>query len=142
MRPSAPCSRVFRRPDIHCMWNERPSAERQAFDALKRILYRWAPALDVVHNEPGRYWLNTRHIMKNKKPLFFGAVNIKKRYVGYHLMPVYVNPSLLGDLSDRLRGRMQGKSCFNFKERDSALFEELAIVTKAGYDFYQRERYV
>ena len=38
------------------MWPERVSPDQAAFSALKTILYRWAPALDVVHNEPDRYY--------------------------------------------------------------------------------------
>jgi len=33
---------------------------------------------------------------------------------------------------------MQGKSCFNFKMVDESLFNELAILTKKGFDFYKR----
>jgi hypothetical protein len=40
-------------------------------------------------------------------------VQIKKNYVIYHLMPVYLNPGLLEGMSPGLRKRMQGKSCFN-----------------------------
>ena len=124
------------------MWPERPTPERAAFEALKKILYRWAPALDVVHNEPDRYYLDTRHVMKNRKPLFFGSVAIKKTYVSFHLMPVYVNPQLLADMSADLRKRMQGKSCFNFKAPDAALFAELADLTRRGYEDYVRRGYI
>lgn len=55
--------------------------------------------------------VDTRHIQKNKKPLFFGAVQVKKSYVSYHLMPVYLEPDLLAPSSSELKARMQGKSC-------------------------------
>ncbi len=32
-----------------------------------------------------------------------------------------------------LKARMQGKSCFSFKACEPALFEELAVLTRAGY---------
>ena len=124
------------------MWYGRPSTEQRVFEELKRILYRWSPALDVVCNEPARYLLNTRHIMKNKKPLFFGSVEIKKTYVSFHLMPVYVNPALLEDMSPELRKRMQGKSCFNFKETDPRLFAELKQLTRAAYEDYVEQGYI
>lgn len=121
------------------------TVERQfagVFTELRSIMLGVADELVIVRDRPGDLHIDTRHVMKNGKPLFFGAVNIKKRYVGYHLMPVYVNPVLLGDASAGLRARMQGKSCFNFTRTDPSLFEELALLTKAGYDFYRRERYV
>jgi hypothetical protein len=64
------------------------------------------------------------------KPRFFGAVQTRKSYVSYHLMPVYENPSLLDGISDGLRKKMQGKSCFNFTVSDPSLFEELDALTK------------
>ena len=81
-------------------------------------------------------------MQENKKPLWFGAVQMKKRYVSYHLMPVYLNPQLLEGISLELRKRMQGKSCFNFSTPDAALFKELAALTKAGFDDYRQQGYV
>jgi hypothetical protein len=60
-------------------------------------------------------------------------VEIGKGYVSFHLMPVYGCPKLLDDLSEKLRARMQGKSCFNFKVVDEALFEELERLTVRGF---------
>jgi len=36
-------------------------------------------------------------------------------------------------MTDKLRARMQGKSCFNFKTLDEALFKELETVTAEGF---------
>lgn len=60
---------------------------------------------------------------------WFGTVTIKKAYVAYHLMPLYGQPALAEGLSDKLAKRRQGKTCFNFKRVDPALFEELASLT-------------
>ena len=62
---------------------------------LAEIMQPYAGKLDCKRDTPGDLYIDTFHIMKNRKPLFFGAVHIKKNYVSYHLMPVYVNPSLL-----------------------------------------------
>ena len=56
-------------------------------------------------------------------------VQVGKAYVSYHLMGVYGNSKLLAGVSEQLRSRMQGKSCFNFKEVDEVLFEELERLT-------------
>ena len=93
-------------------------------------------------DQPGDFYLDTQHIMKNKKPLFFGSVHIRKNYVSYHLMPVYIFPDLLETISPELKQHMQGKSCFNFKTLDSDLFEELKQLTNAGYNQYQIAEYV
>ena len=108
------------------------------FAQLRLILQAHAPPLLVAADEPGIYYLNTSCYLdishnKNKQPLFFGMVEIKKNYVSFHLFPVYVHPELLDTVSPKLRARMQGKSCFNFKKADPALFTELARLTQAGY---------
>ncbi len=113
----------------------------EVFAALRPLLQEHEQALVVVHDEPGRYYLDTAHVMPNGKPLFFGAVNVGKRYVSYHLMPVYVNPSLLEEISPELRRRMQGKSCFNFTAIDEALFGELAALTARGLADYRERGY-
>lgn len=112
------------------------------FAALRKTLAPYGKKLAVTADSETDFSLDTHHIMKNKKPLFFGAVQIRKNYVSYHLMPVYVAPDLLDGVSDGLRKRMQGKSCFNFRAVDKGLFKELTALTKAGYQRYADEGYV
>ncbi len=120
-----------------------PTADFQAVHrALRELMIPYADELIVVRDEPGSLYLDTQHVMKNKKPLFFGAIEIKKRYVSYHLMPIYVEPSLLDKISDDLRKRMQGKSCLNFVKIDPDLFAELGGLTAAGHKFYKHAGYI
>src|SRR6266404_6979885 len=102
------------------------------FEKLKTILKPYEAKLIVVHDTDNNYYLDTSHVMKNKQRLFFAAVRAGKAYVSFHLMPVYASPDLLKDMSPELRKRMQGKSCFNFKEVDKKLFAELKVLTKDG----------
>lgn len=67
-----------------------------------------ASDMDCDEDQPRHYSLHTRYIMKNKKPLYFGAVKIGENYVSFHLMPVYVFPELLNEISPELKRRMQG----------------------------------
>lgn len=113
------------------------------FEALKSILHRHAKHLALITDDENRYHLDTHHRMKNNnKTLSFGAVEIKKNYVSYHLMPVYVNPSLLDSISEPLKRRMQGKSCFNFRSIEPEQNDELASLTESGYQFYVEEGYI
>lgn len=115
----------------------------EIFARLRRILNEYEDGMEVKADTPGNYYLNTKHILEhNKQNLFFGAAQIKKNYVSYHLMPVYVCPDLLESLSPALKKRMQGKSCFNFKKMDEELFEELQQLTKNGFEKYKRKQYV
>ena len=112
------------------------------FTALRNILNEHEKKLVLVNDKPDNYYLNTAFIMKNKKPMYFGATIINKNYVSFHLMPVYVNPGLLKDMSSELKKRMQGKSCFNFKKMDKDLFKELEKITKAGFSDYKKQGYL
>ena len=86
------------------------------------------------------YCLNAGYDEKRKADIFFGAVQIKENYVSFHLMPVYVNPKLLEGISPELQKRMQGKSCFNFKEIDKSFLTELSDLTKKGFEFYKKNK--
>ncbi len=112
------------------------------FERLREIMIPYANDLDLKKDVSGSLYIDTNHIMQNKKPLFFGAVRINKRYVSYHLMPLYVNPALLHNMSAELQERMKGKSCLNFSENDEKLFAELSLLTRAGYEYYRQQGYV
>lgn len=60
-------------------------------------------------------------------------VEIGKAYVSFHHMGVYARPDLLKNVSKKLKARMQGKSCFNFKAVDETLFAELDDLTARAF---------
>jgi hypothetical protein len=103
------------------------------FDRLAAIFAPYRSTLIAKADEPGDLSLETPPSTAYPRGLFFGAVKIGKRYVSFHLMPVYVHPDLLDEMSPELRKRMQGKSCFNFTRADDGLFAELEALTAAGY---------
>lgn len=109
---------------------------------LKAILQPYEAALVLKADEPVNYYLDTPYAPKYRKELFFGAVQIKKNYVSYHLMPVYMYPDLLEGISPELKKWMQGKSCFNFKALDDVQFEELARLTEQGFARVKNEALV
>lgn len=112
------------------------------FAELRGVMRPYARELDCPVDRSDELSLATRHVLENKKPLWFGGVQIKKRYVSYHLMPVYVNPALLEGMSPGLKKRMQGKSCFNFTATDASLLAELAALTEAGFQDYRKRGYI
>ena len=114
----------------------------EVFAKLKAIFQPYIKKMDVVGDGQTCYLLNTRHIMKNKQPLCFGGVRMGKAYVSFHLMSIYACPDLLKSMSPELKKRMQGKSCFNFKEVDEKLFKELAKLTKAGAARFTDEKFI
>lgn len=108
------------------------------FARLRAILEPYAAEMVVVHDTDETYYLDTHHVMKNGQPLFFGAAQIRKRYVSFYLMPVYVHPDLLDDIGE-LKKRMQGKSCFNFTTPDDEQVARMTALTRAGYERYRDE---
>ena len=112
------------------------------FTELRKIMAPYAAKLSATRDDADELYVDTTHIQKNKKPLFFGAVQVKKSYVSFHLMPVYLKPELLASVSSELKARMQGKSCFNFSALEPTLFQELAALTKAGYANYKEQGFV
>jgi hypothetical protein len=112
------------------------------FTRLRAIFQPYVRKMDVAHDSQTYYLLNTRYVMKNKQPLCFGGVRLGKAYVSFYLMSVYASPDLLQGMSPELKKRMQGKSCFNFKEVDEKLFKELARLTKAGAVKFSEETFI
>ena len=110
------------------------------FTALQKLLQRFEKKLTVKKKEAGHYYLDAGYSEKYQREVFFGAVQIKKNYVSFYLMAVYMFPALLRGMSPALKKRMQGKSCFNFAAVDKALFSELAQLTQKGFDKFREER--
>jgi hypothetical protein len=118
------------------------AAFKEVFAELKTIFKPYLKKMDVASDTDTHYMLNTRYIMRNKQPLCFGGVRLGKSYVSFYLMSVYAEPSLLKGMSPELKKRMQGKSCFNFKEVDKKLFAELQALTKAGAAKFTNDKFV
>ena len=100
------------------------------FIALSEVLRNHSHGMSIKTDQPGNLYIEILGSTPKAKPKFFGAVQTKKSYVSYHLMPVYEDPGLLEGISDQLRKKMQGKSCFNFTSDDPQLFKELDMLTK------------
>jgi len=115
---------------------------KRVFEELKSIFKPYAKKMEVVQDTDDYYLLNTRIIMRNKRPLAFGMVRKGKSYVSFHLMSVYALPDLLKEMSPELKKRMQGMACFNFKEVDQKLFSELKKLTKAGAQRFSDQKVI
>lgn len=107
---------------------------------LTALMLRAAPEMTVkAAGERGVHllasWDNPR---MPGQPMWFGGVQRMKNYVSYHLMPVYSHAALAATIPPGLRARMQGKSCFNFRAEDPALFEQLEALTRAAAAAYAR----
>lgn len=115
------------------------------FARLRAILQKYAGTLTVKDDTPVCYCLDASAGPaavqawggKMKRPRIPVAwVQIGKAYVSFHLMGIYGNTQLQDGMSKELKARRQGKTCFNFKIHDEALFQELERLTgQACADF-------
>ena len=121
------------------------------FARLRAILRKHGGTLRVKEDTPACFCLEgdagpaalSAWGGKVKRPRISVAwVQIGKAYVSYHLMPVYGNATLRDDMSNELKARMQGKSCFNFKSEDKALFQELEQLTARGIAGFRKAGFI
>ena len=110
-----------------------PTDLEPVYRRLMSILEPYGRRLHVTAQTPTEYGVDVAPEPERDPTTWFGGVRLGKRYVSYYLMPVYVDPSLAETISPELRGRMQGKSCFNFTKVDEGLFAELDSLTRASF---------
>ena len=114
------------------------SGFEEIYAELRTRMIRAAPNQTVVKDSPGDLVLHAPipNPLKPAERMWFGAIQIRKGYVSYHLMPAYSHRALRDQVSPELGKRMQGKSCFNFRKSDPALFDELERLTVEGARLY------
>lgn len=108
------------------------------FAALKPVLAQYEKRTRVKADLPTEYTLVTKSAspfpQHKGEPLYFGSVRLGKAYVSFHLMPLYMCPALNQEISPALKKRMQGKTCFNFKQNpEPEVIQDLKWLTEAGF---------
>ena len=124
-----------------------PAGFTSVFAALKPILAKHARRLSVKADTPTEYILVTKSrspFPQHKgHPLEFGVVRSGKAYVSFHLMPLYMSPTLNQAIAPELKKRMQGKTCFNFKtEPPLELIRELEELTAAAMNQWAGQKWL
>ena len=117
-------------------------AKETVFSDLKAMLEKYSSKLVCTENTSEAFNLNTGHIMKNKRPLYFGGVKLNKSNVSYHLMPIYVFPELHVHIGPKLKPLLKGKSCFNIKQLGDDIIGELNYLTDMCYEKYETEGFI
>jgi hypothetical protein len=135
-----PAGRFSARPAATVPAKKSHQPERAAaFHSLRQLLEEFAPLFQVTADTAERYSLSSRGLVWRGGPLFFAEVRAGKVYTSFHLMPLYVDPSLQA-VSPELAKRKQGKTCFNFKKEPSPdLIEELRDLAHRGMEIYNEK---
>jgi hypothetical protein len=119
----------------------------EIFATLKLVFRQHLDRLSVQSDSATEYTLVGRtpspFPQHKGHPMQFATVRMGKAYVSFHLMPLYMNESLIGTISPALKKRMQGKTCFNFKTApDATLIAELERLAHAGLKFYSQQKWI
>jgi len=121
------------------------------FGRLRTILTKHAGGVTVTDDSPTRYCLEGKSGpatvrawggKTRRATIPVAWAEIGKSYVSYHLMPEYGDAALRNQLSEKLKARMQGKSCFNSTSSDERLFKELEQLTAQGIFAFRRAGFV
>ena len=105
-------------------------AFQDIFTRLRTIMLEAAPGMTIAEDSSSNLTLKTDWIeARTKQPAWFGWIAIKKTYVAYHIMPLYTLPALEAAVPEALVKRRQGKTCFNVKKADEAVFAQLRDLT-------------
>ena len=122
------------------MSNEKGKFEA-VFAALREVLAAYSDLLLVTVDKPGDYQISSRTLKdRTGRPLFVAAVQIKKNYVSYHLLPLYMNPALQKKVSPELKKRKQGKACFNFTEIAPEQIRDIAGLTSECIEVFKNPK--
>ncbi|HEY6229024.1 MAG TPA: hypothetical protein VI282_18035 [Verrucomicrobiae bacterium] len=122
----------------------------QIFGRLRLILEKHVDSLGVKEDSADCYSLDAPigpatlrawHGKAKTDRMPVAWVQIGKAYVSFHVMALYANP-LCKTMSKALQARMQGRTCFNFKKGDEALFAELEDITARGIADFRKAGFI
>lgn len=111
-------------------------SDGEVFAALRALVSPYSDGMIVRADVPDNYYLEED--WSGPKPQMFAAVQLKKSYVSLHIFPVYCHPELIEDGYAQMRARMQGKSCFNFKNVEQIPTEEVVALLQAAHEAVER----
>lgn len=120
------------------------------FTRLRDVLAKHAGSLQVTVDTPTAYCLEGvigpatlqswgGKVRRSSIPVAW--VESGRTYVSYHLMGVSL-PSVREDVSDALKARMQGKTCFNLTATDPALLRDLDALTGESIAVFRKSGYI
>ncbi|MEL7310422.1 MAG: DUF1801 domain-containing protein [Pseudomonadota bacterium] len=98
------------------------------FKKLTDLFRPYEKDMQIKTDTDDKYYIE--EALSSDKLQMFASVQIKKNYISVYLMPVYCQPELLEGISDDLKKRMQGKSCFNFTQDEQVPWAEFKALIK------------
>jgi hypothetical protein len=123
-----------------------PPNLKLVFAALKPLLQKCGDDLAVGTDTAKVYKLVARRPspfpQHRGRPLEFGTVALRRKYVVFELMPLYMNPGLVRGLSVGLKKRLH-RTCFRFQRMPEAeLIAELDRLTTGALKEWLANRWL
>ncbi len=120
--------------------------KQQIFLQLKDVLQKYAKLMSVTTDTNTEFQVYTGKPVElpgRKFPtMYFAGLIIKKNFVGFYFMPIYMNPDLVSKLAPELLKLLKGKSCFHFTKLDPTIIPKLESALQLGYEGYQERGWI
>jgi len=112
------------------------------FNRLKKLLKKYEGDLKLKVDSVSEYdlWSFKEMVIagRKRKEVNFAGLVVRKRYVSFHFMPIYVDAKRF----DFLSGLLKGKACFHVVELDAKLEKQIVKALKIGYKMYKEKGWV
>ena len=116
------------------------------FQSLKDLLSPYAPPLVPKMDDASHYdlWSIKTLVIegRKRKEVYFAGLIVRKDYVGFYFMPVYVESDLKSVFAPELLKLLKGKSCFHIRKLTPELLGQVEAALKIGYDLYRERGWV
>jgi hypothetical protein len=130
--------------------NKNPSKGiGELYTLIVDLLKVYEPFLDVRVEMPTHYELWTKHAFRTtsfhptaKKGLMFAACAIFDHHVSLYFYPFSYEKKLAENMANSLKVHLKFKTCFHFSELSKETLQDLKILLKAGWDFYESKHWV
>jgi len=137
---SAPKKSTSKKSDV------KSDGKTEIFKQIRLAMLAFAPPLTVTKDtEKAFEMVSGKSIVfmgKKRDNVYFSSVMIQGGFVGFYLMPIYAQPSLIEKLGPDLRKLLKGKSCFHVKKIDSTLIREINEAMKMGLECYRKLNFI
>jgi hypothetical protein len=119
---------------------------QQIFKQVRELISRYSPPLVAKKDQADYYDLwSVKEVViagRKKKEVFFAGVIIQKGYVGFYLMPVYVDEEMKKVFPPEMLALLKGKSCFHIQRIDATVMAQIEKALKVGFDCYRNKGWV
>jgi hypothetical protein len=114
----------------------------EIFDSIKAIMKPYEKGtLKAFGEKNGMYNLVSFKPVeiegRKRSELYFVSIMVQKGYVGFHYLPVYMNPHPEKLVQPELLKCLKGKACFHIRKNDDVIMKQIEQALETGYNFYK-----